>query len=181
MRDAGAQTWVSEHTWSRLSLTQGGALEGGWSPGSCIPVWLFGRVCIAGKNQLPSLTISRLRKSTLSIASNLFVADEILVALRDILSAITRYHRTRIDSHCTSPNVVPSRGLTFLKVCHVLYGRDLGQNLQLFQPVQFMFIWLSASFLYLGTVSFKPRCFLFLSCFHLDQWIELSPLPCREQ
>ena len=46
------------------------------------------------------MTVSRpLRKSTLSIASNLFVADQILVALRDILSAITRYHRARIDSH----------------------------------------------------------------------------------
>ena len=75
----------------------------------------------------------------------------------------------------TVPHQMLCRGLTFLKVCHVLYGRDLGQNLQLFQPVQFIFIWLSASFLYLETVFFKPRCFLFLSCFLLEHWIELSP------
>ena len=37
----GAQTWVSEHTWSRLSLVE----RGGWNPGSCMDVWSYG--CMA--------------------------------------------------------------------------------------------------------------------------------------
>ena len=119
-RSPNAGKWAIEHTWSRVSP--------GWTPG-----WQLGRA--------RPVTVSRpLRKSTLSIASNLFVADQILVALRDILSAITRYHRARIDSHYALLYCIGS-DLDWLKSCHVLPGQDVGHNVQLLFHVMCLWTW----------------------------------------
>ena len=138
------------------------------------------------------MTISRLRKSTLSIASNLFVADEILVALRDILSAITRYHRARIDSPCTSPYAVPCCTLPYAIPCCTVARIDLthslpralcsgsGSQSSTILACSCSYGWvLPFFFIGLGTFG-NLAVFFFLSSFLLEQWIELS-LPCREQ
>ena len=98
----------------------------------------------SGKNQLPSLTVSR-QSAQIHIINR-------------VKSLCSRWNPRRLARHFVRDYAIPSRHQdwrtqcilayftmlyhrTWLRVCHVLYGGDLGQNLQLFlQPLQSSYV-----------------------------------------